>query len=239
MKTVLILQCWGLGDNLFAQGIAQHFISHGYTVVWPVVERNVEALRDAYPAIEWWDEKFVNPKVFNIKDKRPINLDGREMEVAPIRWAESILKLPYTACMSSKYLLYNLRWETWREHAMWKRNEGKEDELMEYVGAHPDEPYTLLNTRFGTNAEHRIKPPNAEMRTGKFIEMRDIPGYSLFDWTGVVLGASEIHTVSTSLLYMLEMLDIKVPMHLYPRRPIETDFRNVEYIFTKPYILHK
>jgi hypothetical protein len=70
------------------------------------------------------------------------------------------------------------------------------------------------------------------------IEMRTIPGYSLFDWAAVIEKADQVHTVSTSIIYILEQLELgQKPIHLYLRKPIEQDFRNVDYILTSNYYL--
>ena len=69
--------------------------------------------------------------------------------------------------------------------------------------------------------------------------MSEVPRYSLFDWTLVISHAVEIHTVSTAILFMLEMLPLNQPINLYCRKPIEQNFSFVDYIFTKPYIIHE
>ena len=112
----------------------------------------------------------------------------------------------------------------------------KENALMEHLGITQNSIYTFVNKRDASNEKRRIETEE----TGELpiIEMENIEGYSLFDWTSVILNATEIHTVSTSLLFMFEMLPITCPIHLYVRKPMEKDFSFVDYIFTRDYILH-
>lgn len=233
MKTVLVLQAFGMGDCIWAQSIAHHFIDQGYSVVWPVKSPFYHQLIKAYPKIHWVPDSIVKSELFLIKEK--IEVEG--MLIAPIRWSDSYMKLPYKDVMIAKYLMYELDWNIWREHAMWERNINKERMLMKELGLLDGVPYCLVNKRFGSNPvrEVEIKPGMAY----KQVEMREVPGYSLFDWTMTILNASEIHTVSTSLLFCLEMLPLNCPIHIYTRKPIEGDLDFVRPLFTKPYITHE
>ena len=62
------------------------------------------------------------------------------------------------------------------------------------------------------------------------MDMRNIDGFSLYDWAMVIEGAKEIHTVSTSILYILELLKVKPVVNLYKRFPDEKDHRNYDYL---------
>lgn len=234
MKTVMILQSFGIGDVCWSQSIAHHFIQQGYHVLWPVKPHYVEACQKAYPKICFISDAAVRQDLFDIKEK--IEYDG--MMIAPIRWSDSYMKLPYKDVMKSKYLMYELDWQTWRLHAMWQRDKKKEKELMGVLGISPKVKYNLINKRFGTNAERVVE---INVNNDCFnIEMTDIKGFSLFDWAMVFQFATEIHTVSTSIVYMLELLPlIGRAVHLYIRKPIEQNFSFVDFLFTKNYILHQ
>lgn len=233
MKTVLILQAFGLGDCIFAQGIAHHFLKKGYPVVWPVRDKYFVGLTRAYPKINWVPDSLCRPELFDVKEK--IDLGGG-IRVAPIRWSDTYMKVPYAKVMRAKYDMYELDWREWKDAAGWKRDMEKENELFNYLGLGDRKKYNLVNGRYGNHGvkELEIHPKNGHA----VIEMKEIDGYSLFDWGLVLQNADEIHTVSTSLLYILEVMNLRQPLHLY-RRPNEKDFSFVEYLFTKPYILHQ
>jgi hypothetical protein len=61
-------------------------------------------------------------------------------------------------------------------------------------------------------------------------------GYSLFDWAAVMEQAVEIHTVSTSIIYLLELLHLRA--HIYIRRPDERSHSYYDYLLEQKHILH-
>jgi hypothetical protein len=228
---VLILQSFGIGDVIFCQNIARFFMFQGREILWPVNDSMYEGLRRAYPDINFCRKSKVDPYYFGIKEM--ITIDG--YEICPIRWSDTVMEKQYKDVMWTKHAMYGLPWSNWKEHAMWKRDQKKEAELMNIVGADKAEPFTFVNCNFGGDGRRKA---DIAIPQGKVIEMRFIEGFSLFDWAAVMLAATEIHSVSTSLLYMFELLPITNPIHLYVRKPIEKDFSYVDYLFTKPYILH-
>ncbi len=184
----------------------------------------------AYPDITWILDTDSGID-YNRKDFYTIG----DMEVVPLRWSDSLVKLPYNFCMASKFLLFGYDWKDWKQNAMFQRDHKKESELIDFLGIR-DSKFTLVNNNFWTIG--RGKRTNIDLKDETVVNMDAIEGFSLFDWCGVMELASEIHSVSTSTLYIFELLDLKCPIHLYPRTPNEPDFKNVEYIFSKDYILH-
>lgn len=138
---------------------------------------------------------------------------------------------------AAKYDMYNLDWKTWKDHAIWKADPEKGAALMEHLNIKNGDKFNLINEKFGAHSQRAVSIP--EINNGfPSVHMRTIEGFSLFDWFFIMNHAVEIHTVSTAILYMLELIPYSKPMHLYLRKPIEKDFSFVDYIFTKPYILH-
>lgn len=229
---VLILQAFGLGDVIWSQSIAHYFLEKGYRVMWPVEDHYFDGCMRAYPKIQFMPKSLTEPSLFEIKEK--VIVHG--IEISPIRWSNSYMKVPYKDVMRAKYDMYDLDWRSWKNHAMWMSDEKEQTELLKILGIKYGDKYNLVNKRFGTNAERSVEIQcNNGLRN---IEMTEIEGYSLFDWTPVITGAMEIHTVSTAILFMLEMLPLAQPIHLYCRKPIEQNFNYVDYIFTKKYNLH-
>ena len=59
------------------------------------------------------------------------------------------------------------------------------------------------------------------------------------DWGRVIENASAMHTVGTSINYIIELLPTKArQIHLYPRIPQEKNFDNYDYLLSKDYIFH-
>lgn len=230
-KVAVILQPFGAGDVIFTQTIAQRFKGAGYHILWPVMPQFLDMFSRAYPQIEFTDYTKATGVDFNAKVQKVIN----GMLHVPLRWSMEIMKVPYTGVMRAKYDMYGYDWQDWKQHAKWLRDGLKELQLMNHLGLKDGDEYILANKYYRSDSSGVISLPKFDC---KVVEMRAIPGYSLFDWQMVIEGAKEIHTVSTALLYVLELLDLKQPTHLYKRVPEETHFDNVQFLFSKPYILH-
>jgi hypothetical protein len=228
--TIIPIQFFGWGDVCYTQTLV-YIIAKGSPVLWPVEPSMVEAFNRAYPTITFFDRTKIN---IDYKRRDDYIQDG--MHFLPLRFADQILKLPYTQCMSSKYRMYDMEYSIWRQQAMWVRDRKKEEELFILYGCDKGS-YNLVNKFFGTHSQMQV--PIIVNNGLPCIEMRTIPGYSLFDYAKIVENATEIHVVNSAIFFMLELLDLKAKQpNLYRRHPIEQDFRNIDYLFTKDYILH-
>lgn len=223
-------QYFGLGDVIFEQTIVRAF---GEKILWPVEAQFVDGLNRAYP-----DITFINRKALNIDYERKGEYIQDGMKVLPLRWADSIMKVPYTDCMKSKYMLYGMHWQDWKINAMWTRNEEREGSIWNHLGIDQYNPYNLVNSTFGS--ESQLNLPISIDNSLPIVTMRTIQGFSLFDWAQVIERATCIHTVSTSIIYLLEQLTLEAKeIHIYPRRPIEQDLKCVDYLLTSHnYTLH-
>lgn len=89
--------------------------------------------------------------------------------------------------------------------------------------------YILVNRNFGS-PPHSKPCPHMGSYEGA-IEMEYLGWDNLFDWIGLALQAKEIHTVETSLLYILYKLGIK-NVTVYSRHN-PPSFSQVEGFFDK------
>ena len=229
-KTYIINQFQGLGDILFIMPLVRHWQSFGHTIIWPIIAEYLP-IQKHFPGIT-----FVEKSLVNINYETRSSYDtGKGSIVLAFRWADFILKLPYTECMKAKYTMFNKDWTMWRQ-LTWDRDHEAEAELFYNVlGLKDNEKYTLVNRTFRTDksGKSKINVP------GTVVELKSIKGFTLLDWSKVIENATEIHTVGTSINYIIEMLDLKAKeVHLYVRRPEEKDFKNYDYILTKNYIFH-
>lgn len=218
-----------LGDAIWSQTLIKE-LSNGKPVIWGTESHFVEGLQRAYPDIFWIDVKALN------NEYQHFTLDCiiGGCRVIPIGHSSTIMKVPYKEVMKSKYEMYGYDWNLWRT-TMYQRNMMRESKLADLLQL-PVE-YNLINTRFRSN-ESGVIP--IELNNGlPNIIMGNYKGFSLFDWSYIIENATTIHTVSTSLLFILELLTLKASeVHLYPRLPDEKNFENVEYLFTKDYLCH-
>jgi hypothetical protein len=236
MSTLLVNQPFGCGDLIWEQTLVRR-LADGRKILWPIFPHFVAGFCRAYPDINWVPFDSV-PFDSNRLDHYTVDIgDYGSCEVIPLRHADTIMKVPYNRCMESKWIWANMDYRQWKEQAMWKRDEQKENELFQLLGCHEGD-YNLINSIFGSYSQLKRE---IQVNNGlKNVHMTTIDSYSLFDYAKVIENASTINVVSSSILYLLELLDIKAPhVDLYCRTPIEKDFTTVDYIFEKhKYNLH-
>lgn len=221
---LIINQFQGLGDVIFSMSLINEWIKKGFEVIWPVVDGYVN-IQKHYPKV-----KFVP------KDSLKINYHSRtfddtpEGKVIPIYWAHAAQGLPYTKVMQCKYGWFKADWRKWKE-AMYERDRAAEDALFyDVLGLSDDKPYTLINKHFRTDQSGVVKVE------ANGVELRNIPGFTLMDWSKVIENAAEIHTVGTSINYLIELLDCKAKeIHLYLRQPDEKTFDGYKFMLTDKY----
>lgn len=230
-KTVMPMQFFGIGDVIFCITLARRYWLPHAEVVWPVMPHYVEGLNRAYPDIRFVDYSTVDCN-WNDKTERMVG----DTFITPLRWSYEITNVPFKDCMKSKYGMYSLDWRQWKDLAQWNRDETKEMELFNIVNP-TNQPFNLSNKYFRCDSSGhiaRINIPSTAFRL-PIIEMKTIEGYSIFDWALVMEKASQIHTVSTSIIYLLEILKLRA--HIYIRRPDERSHANYDYLLEQSHNL--
>jgi hypothetical protein len=224
---VIVLQPHGLGDHIFCQSLVNQIADLEH-IVWPVLPHFIDGLKRAYPEINWIPVGSLSPNVENCRIDTVINGN----RILPIRWADSITKVKYKDCMRSKYDMYGLDWNNWKDFTFKKDSERAIKLFHEVLGLSDGEQFRLINKRFTSNESKSVKiPESSKIRN---IEMITIPGFSLFDWYLVIEKATEIHTVGTSINYIIELLEIESKnVFLYKRLPDENHFQNYDYILKR------
>lgn len=217
-RNALVLQPFGLGDCIFAQSLVKALYFD--RVFWPVAEQYIGDLQAAYPDIHWMPENM------GLSLKKWY--DG--VTCLPIRYSDTIMNVPYQFVMRAKYDMYNLPYQMWTAHAMWKRNTPKEYKLMEDLGIKPGDEYNLVSMNYTRDFRSRPIELNNGLRT---INLNPINGYSLFDWAMVMAMATELHLVSSSSLYMLECLSPQAKKIFIYQRSIQEPHNRYDYLFSK------
>lgn len=216
-------------------GVVEHFRSQGYKILWPVKPYFVEGLNRAYPNVTFVADNIIDPNIFNIKRDEVVD----DLRIIPVRWADVILGLESKYWMKAKYMLFNLPWENWKEHAVFKRDTKHENTLWAKLGIAPREEYNLVNSMYKSNFAGSV-PIKVENGL-RNIEMEVLDGYSLFDWSQIIEHATNIHVVNSAIFYLLELLNLSAKeVHLYSRHPEEQAFPYIDYLMSKEknYILH-
>lgn len=235
IKRMLISQPAGLGDCIFAQGVADHFIKQGYMVIWPVKGHMILGLQRAYPKIVWIPDSLINTSLLDIKEDCVVN----DLRIMPIRWSERIVGQPVKYWMRTKFDMVGLDYKNWKEAAKFKKCGVRECKLYyEIYGLEIEEKYNLINPIFRNDASKKISiSPNNGL---KDVVMEFHDGYSLFDHALLIERAENIYVANSSIFYLLELLDLSAKeVHIYERTGDEIGFPHVDYFFSKNYILHQ
>jgi len=240
MKKYLFNQPAGIGDILFLMAIAQKYHKEGHEIIWPTAV-HYHNIQKNFPEV-----KFMREGTFGLYDvydaKREIYEDDN-YKVFPFRWADTIFnngKTNLTTGMADKYRMVNLPLDMWRTYEI-TRDYEMEEKLFAALGLHKGEEYNLINenqTRIFQKT--RINPNNGLKNVYmNRVEFED----NMLDWLGVMYNATTIHTVSTSLIWILDRLD-DLPakeQHIYTRiwdTKKENPHEDIDYIMKKDFIYH-
>ena len=229
----LINQFQGLGDILFCEPIARHLYQNGQNeIIWPVIDEYIW-VKDYIPYIN-----FVKKSEFSFNYESTFfgNIDEDTVHV-PLRFANPIVRNLHPHdysdqyhTMLDKYRMMKLPEDLWKTFT-WERNYEKENELYKLLVK--SENYILVNTKWSDGNEPIHSESNLDV-----VYMDFIPGFTLLDWSKIIENASEIHTVSTSNLYLLETLKLKADIvNLYPRKPREYNLDGISEFVNKKFNL--
>jgi len=232
---IIINQPFGAGDVIFCQSIAKEFVRKGHNVIWPVMPIYAP-LAKHFPQITMIDKTLINID-YNRNDEYEYN----GVNVIPLRFSDSICKVPYTQCMQSKYLLMDMDWREWKRDCDIKRDIVNEFKLFKELGLDKlTGGYNLISEQFQTGGTRSFEIPKQDYDNGlPNIKMSFKEGFTLIDWLTVWENATNIFSVASSNIYLFELFSITCPIHLYVRRPNEQNHNNYSYLLTKDnYILH-
>lgn len=231
---IVINQPAMLGDLLFIEPIVRHLTDQGNTIIWPVKDQ-YSWLKDYTP--------------YNIIKQSQYNIDYEDVRVRddyiPLRFATPLFRGtdPHSGqfhehFMLDKYRLLDLPLDLWRTLG-WNRNYEKEDQLFKQLGLSEGDDYTLVNMFFKDIYEPQPEMASMEWTGGKTVFMKPIDGFTLLDWTKVILQAASIHTVETALIYMIEVLPVNAELHMYCRWPYDGSLNGVKNFISDKWIRHE
>jgi len=224
----IVGQFASLGDIIWLVPLVRALIAEGNSILWPVNPEYL-SLKKHFP-----DINFVDKNQYNLPYESHHRINTPLGQWLPYRFASENMGRGLDHCMTAKYQMYGHDWQMFRS-LTWDRDLQAENELAKDL----PEKYIFVNRYFGHLAQFQIEP-KIESKL-PVVEMSIKPGFTIFDWVRVIEGATEIHTANTGLLYVLERLDLKMPIHLYSRKGLwgESGFSHTQFLHTKPYILHQ
>jgi len=233
-KKILVIQPYYLGDIIFVMAAVQKYVNEGYNVIFPVRDEYLN-LKKNFPTVNIIS---IN-QIPNLIEKYSSIQIIEDEEYITLPFHKSIIRESEHFHMKNKYNYVDLPLETWRNIQI-TRDYEKEKELLNYLNIQDGDKYNLINEF------HRPffqRTPIVVNNGNKNIYMNKIDGYSLLDWIGVMEKAQSIHTVATSIIFLLDAMDIMPEdMQIYRRFNENTggyyDHSAYSYLLNKKYIYH-
>ncbi len=229
-KKVFVDQPGYLGDIIFVMAIAQKYAKEGYVVDYPVYDEYLESpsIQKNFPTINFASiNKFPNYKKYYCTKL------SEDSEYIYLPFISNYLKNPCHNHMEFKYKYLNIPVSTWRNVEI-TRDFNAENKLSLELGIKEGEKYNLVNEY---HKRAFVKAPIRFNSKNKNIFMSKIKGYNLFDWIGVMEKAESIHTVGTSIIFLMDAINtMPKEMHIYRR--LAGDHSSYNYLLNKKYIYH-
>jgi hypothetical protein len=225
---ILIKQPAGIGDILFLQKLIYEIKQEtGLEILYPL-KSNLMYLKDYLESHVTFineDEEF---EYKNIYSQNEI-IQTPEIYYYPIQHFNHMYNT--LDIMKIKYEIFGKDWNNWSDYIKINRNKEREKKLWDYLDLEGKD-YILINKNFGT-------PPDSlqidiELNTNNHIVNMDYLGWdNLFDWIKVIENANEIHTVETSICYLIECFKLKTDKIFLYKRGNQKDFSYIEGIYKK------
>jgi len=222
-KTYIFNQYAGIGDILFVEPIMRQYFQNGHPIILPVLKQFLN-LQQYFPYI-----KFIDMDLLDIDYNEKKIIETEDSIIIPLR---------FSSLMTNKYKMVNMDFNKWRT-LTWLRHRYKEENLKKILGIKTGDKYNLINENF--SSIYPFFKTNITLKNKyKNIKMCAIEGYNLLDWSGVIETATTIHTVNTSIMYLLETLELSTTdIHVYSRKGEEGhDFKKINYLFNLKYTKH-
>jgi hypothetical protein len=227
-KDVIINQFNKIGDLLFSMTYFQELTRRGHKVICPVYPWILQ-LQKHFPEIVFIDKSELN---IGYEEQRVIV--NKENIIIPLRFSNVILNRGRgrNHSLKSKYDFLNKIFHLDIPYTDWIKMNIVRDTSAEnsLYRRYYTEEYNFVNRNWAMLNNVDIKIENS-------IEMVSLDGYSLIDWSKLLENAKSIHTVSTSIVFIIDLLKTTDDLHLY-RRTSEPNTDNVIGFLNKKWEQH-
>lgn len=211
---MVINQIHAHGDILFCEPIFRHFWNKNG-------EKPIVPVRDHL----MWFANHIDSAHFVPMSQFVLDydsMDNSNPDYLPLRFANQVVRglaldnhSDYSNTMPDKYELAGLPLEQWKT-LQYTFDPEKSKGIFAALNLSSDEDYVFVN-EFSQAGNIEINPQTSM----RIVKMRNIPGFNLLDWTGVMLCAKEHHHISTATFFMLEAMKglhaDNIPIYLYAR----------------------
>lgn len=229
-KTFLIKQPAGIGDIFFLQKAVYYLSQYGNKIIWPVIDEFI-----------WIKNYIISPHINFISLNEDFEHKEEFLKLNPnIREISNTIIIPFQhsdwlynniSVMDAKYKLIDLDFEDWDNYFNFKRNIKKENQLYyDVLNLTDNSDYVFINRQYAS-------PPHTEIckyidlnKFSNYIEMKYLENFTIFDWCKVIENAKEIHTVETSLNYIIDKIKPKGKLEMYSKHT-PPNYNQVKHLF--------
>lgn len=228
MKPCIIKQPAGVGDVFFLQKIAHMYRHSGHEIIWPLCD-NIFWISEYISDITWYklSEWMMDSrsKIFNYAGF----VDNEEFVYIDCSTADRTFNTDPTRIMSAKFGLVGFDHTDWGNYFKFNRKKDKEDELYyDVLGLKDNSEYSYVNDIVHTDIRKTGRLSNIEYEY-PVVDNRIVEGFTLFDWSKVLINAKEIHTIPTAVCFIVDVIDTKAKVFYYPND--ERQYKDVIDIF--------
>ena len=234
MNKIIIRQPAGIGDIFFTQKIA-HYLHQHYKldIIWPVIPEFIwikDYIKNPFLHFVLIDSEFEGKHV--LENDVPYIFEYDNFLVIPLQRADWVFN---GSVMDAKYKMVDLDFEDWRDYFIFERNIEKENELYyNILGLNDDSKYCLISKNYGSPPDFRSVDIQY-FGNLNIIELSFIDNITLIDWCKVIENATEIHTMDSSINYIIDKLKLKaknISLYLKPggdtaKHLFKTKFNNI------------
>lgn len=245
ISKVVFNQTWGLGDIMYIERIYRYFHDLGLGVIAPVQDQYLW-IGEHIPYVDFrMASQFqMDYERFDFGIHFSEGVAHADTLYMPTRFSDQIYRdlRPHDPSasrywMTDKYRVLGLDPSDWLGIEL-RRVPEREQELKRLVLSNIDGDYDFCNLNYHNLNNLRIDPSSIRSSGLPMVEMAKVDGFTMVDWCGIIEGAKSVHTVSTSVLYMVQAIyDPGKDYHIYPRPP-ENGFYTVEDFLPDYWIKH-
>ena len=232
MKPCVIKQPAGIGDVFFCQKIARAMMQNGFQIIWPLrpdIAWIGNYIKDIY--FPTTNDMFLGKDIFDRGAGYVIEENGAFISTATADMTHNDGKI-----MSSKYSMLGIDYSDWQEYFKFDRDIDKENELYYNVlGLNDDSEFVFINNLYNTDIRDSelLSPDQFDLPV---VELKIIDGFTLFDWCKVLERAKKIHTINTSINYIIEVIDTSYDEYVIYAHD-ERNKSEIDYLFKKPHTM--
>lgn len=201
MTNLEVVQAGSLGDIFFIQKLCK-VLSEGYEVYHRV-------------SPQMWDTG-VDQLTTNVHCGPYIHIPDDGLSYDCSAQADG---LPPSEVMTCKYTGAGISYDDWSDYLTYTRDHDREDRLRKCFEIEEGEPFIIMNEHYSFNKVHKgVKKAIPSDYDGKVVTMSPNITNRIFDWCWLFENAEQIHSVDTSIHYIIETLELKATeLTIHPR----------------------